>query len=107
MKNAILKCFKRFDTLPFLFVGSGSSIRYLGLENWEDLLRKFAKVTSESEYAYDMYLQRAKAIGFKEGILPKVAELIENDFNAKWFTDDRFKDSRDLYKDDIRKSTSP
>ncbi|MDA8212311.1 MAG: SIR2 family protein [Clostridia bacterium] len=107
MKSAILKCLKKFDTQPFLFVGSGLSIRYLGLENWEGLLRKFARAANNNEYAYELYLQQAKVAGYKEGVLPKVAELIENDFNQRWFQDDEFKESRNLYKEDIKKLTSP
>lgn len=90
MKNNILKCLRKFNTLPFLFIGSGVSIRYIGLENWEGLLRKFANLTQDNEYAYEMYLQRARAQEYKEGVLPKVAELIENEFNKVWFVDTKF-----------------
>lgn len=108
MKNEILKYLKKFDTLPFLFVGSGLSIRYLGLENWQGLLRKFAQTVNNNEFAYEQYLQQAKIVGHKEGLLlPKVAELIEKDFNQRWFTDVEFKESRELFKEDIKKLTSP
>jgi len=107
MKNAILKCLKRYDTLPFLFIGSGFSIRYLGLENWEGLLRKFAKMANPNEYAFEQYLQQAKVSGNKEGLYPKVAELIEKDFFNVWFTSDEYQESRDLFHDDIKRHTSP
>jgi hypothetical protein len=107
MKNTILKCLKRYDTLPFLFIGSGFSIRYLGLENWEGLLRKFAQMANHNEYAFEQYLQQAKLLGHKEGLYPKVAELIEKDFFNVWFTSDEYKESRDLYQEEIKKHTSP
>jgi hypothetical protein len=81
MKSAILKRLKKTDHLPMLFIGSGLSIRYLGLENWEGLLRKFAHIAADNEFAYEIYQQQAKATECKEGLLPKVAELIEHDFN--------------------------
>lgn len=107
MKNTILKCLKRFDTLPFLFVGSGLSIRYLGLENWEGLLRKFARLANKSGYAYEQYLQQAKVAGYKEGLLPKVAELIEQDFFQVWYNSDEYKESRKKYQEAIQRHTSP
>jgi hypothetical protein len=107
MKNEILKCLRRIDTLPFLFVGSGLSIRYLGLENWEGLLRNFAKLANKSEFAYEQYLQQAKATECKEGLLPKVAELIEQDFFQVWYNADEYRGNRERYQDAIQKHTSP
>ena len=107
MKNQILKLLKQFDTLPFIFVGSGLSIRYLGLENWEGLLRKYASIASNQEFGYELYYQRAQKIGYKEGVMPKVSELIEDDFNEKWFSDDLFRESREIFKDQISKNISP
>ena len=40
---------EQFHTAPFLFVGSGLPRRYLGLEDWEGLLRRFANL-SERPY---------------------------------------------------------
>jgi hypothetical protein len=107
MKNAILKRLKKTDHLPMLFVGSGMSIRYLGLDNWKELLRRFARMATDSEYAYEMYEQQAKGLECKEGLLPKVAELIERDFNQRWFKDERFRESREQSTDEIGRSISP
>ena len=107
MKNAILRRLKKTDHLPMLFIGSGMSIRYLGLENWEGLLRKFARLATDSEYAFEMYLQQAKGLDCKEGLLPKVAELIEHDFNMRWFKDDLFRENREKSADEVSRSVSP
>lgn len=107
MKHAILKRLKRTDHLPMLFIGSGMSIRYLGLENWKELLRKFARLATDNPYAYELYEQQAKGLDHKDGLLPKVAELIERDFNLRWFTDDRFKESREQSAKEISRSVSP
>ena len=37
MENRILEFIGHYNTAPFLFVGSGFSRRYLGLEDWEGL----------------------------------------------------------------------
>ncbi len=107
MKHAILKRLKRTDHLPMLFIGSGMSIRYLGLENWEGLLRKFALLATDNDYAYEMYVQQAKGLECKDGLLPKVAELIERDFNLRWFKDDQFKENREQSTDEMSRSVSP
>ncbi len=107
MKSAILKRLTKNDHLPLLFVGSGLSIRYLGLENWEGLLRKFARIAKDDEYAYEIYVQQAKAFDCKEGLLPKVAELIEHDFNLLWFKDPQFQESREQSADELRRGVSP
>ena len=107
MKNAILRLLKKTDHLPMLFVGSGMSIRYLGLENWKGLLRKFARLATDNDYAYEMYEQQAKGLECKDGLLPKVAELIERDFNVRWFRDEQFRESREQSADEISRSVSP
>lgn len=54
-----------------------------------------------------MYLQQAKKENIKEGTLPKVAELIERDFNYKWFQDEKFESSRTEYRKEIQQGVSP
>ena len=75
----------RFSTVPFLFVGSGLSRRYLNTPDWKGLLEHFAGLISNDPFAYSSYVSRANAEGFTEGLLPKVAELIQRDFDEKWF----------------------
>lgn len=107
MKSQILNLLKNNQTLPFLFVGSGLSRRYLGLENWEDLLKRFADMLNEGEYTYKIYRQQAESQVQWEGLLPKVAELIENDFNPFWYRDIRFDESRQRNKTLIEQNVSP
>lgn len=76
-----------FSTIPFLFVGSGMSRRYLNLPDWKGLLKHFAEVISEDEFAYDAYVNKAKTMECKAGLMPKAAELIQQDFDDKWFKD--------------------
>ena len=71
----------KFNTMPFLFIGSGMSRRYLNLPDWKGLLKYFAESISNDEFAYDSYENRAKTMECKLGIMPKVAELIQQDFD--------------------------
>lgn len=63
--------------LPFLFVGSGLSLRYLGLPNWEGLLRKFAEMAG---LEFDFLLAT-----HTEGKLEEVATSIGERFTELWF----------------------
>ena len=71
----------RFSTTPFLFVGSGLTRRYLNLPDWKGLLRHFAERIRNDEFAYSSYENLAKGMECKAGILPKVAELIQKDYD--------------------------
>lgn len=78
---------QRFSATPILFVGSGMSRRYLNLPDWKGLLERLAKIVNDDEFTYSSYESRAKSIELKAGLMPKVAELIQNDFDEKWFAD--------------------
>lgn len=75
----------RFNTVPFVFVGSGLSRRYLNTPDWKGLLEHFARLISDDPFVFNAYISRANAEGFTDGQLPKVAELIQRDFDKKWF----------------------
>ncbi|BDR70901.1 hypothetical protein K144313037_23130 [Clostridium tetani] len=107
MEEKILKILKQHNTVPILFVGAGLSRRYLELENWEGLLKMLATKNIDSDYAFNMYIQKAKNEGFDIGLYQKIAELIGRDLSEKWYVDDRFNDIRVKYNDDIMKGTAP
>ena len=76
-----------FNTTPFLFVGSGITRRYLNLPDWRGLLSHFASLTSDNEFAYSAYENLAARFNNPVGLMPKVADLIQTDFNKRWFED--------------------
>lgn len=87
-----------FRSAPFLFVGSGMSRRYLGLETWAGLLEKFAASTSRP---YPYYVSSAN------GQLPAVAALIADAFHGVWWDNDSYKESRNRYSDQATYRSSP
>lgn len=89
---------KTFNTAPFLFIGSGISRRYLGLEDWEGLLRRFAEPTGKPYAQY-----RADADGYFPGIASRIAE----DFGPVWWADDAYAESRDAFEEDATRRDSP
>ncbi len=76
----------KFNTTPFLFVGSGMTRRYYNLPDWNGLLKHFAEMITPDEFAYNAYISKARSMHCSEGLLPKVAELIQKDFDDKWFS---------------------
>lgn len=77
----------RFNTTPFLFIGSGITRRYLNLPDWKALLEHFAKVIDNDDFIYSAYENKAKVLDCKAGILPKIAELIQVDYDERWYRD--------------------
>ena len=75
----------KFNTTPFLFVGSGMTRRYYGLPDWKGLLEYFALEIKDDPFSYSVYENRAKTLSCPVGLLPKVAELIQRDYDEKWF----------------------
>lgn len=89
MKEAIEALIKNRGGSPFLFVGSGFSRRYLGLEDWGALLRRFSDGIGD----FDYYLASA------DGSYPKAASLLAEAFHDVWWKDERFENSRQIFKD--------
>ena len=75
----------RFNTTPFLFVGSGITRRYYNLPNWKDLLKHFAEEISKDRFAYRSYESRAEELETPNGLLPMVASLIQRDYETEWY----------------------
>ena len=81
---------RRFSSAPFLFVGAGMSKRYLGLDSWESLLRRYAAAAGRD---YEYYSSTAA------GDYPRIASLIAEDLHEKWWADDDYAESRERFKD--------
>ena len=66
-KESLNQHFKKFEASPMLFIGSGMSRRYLGVESWEQLLQKFCSLIGENAL-------RLKTNS--SGDLPRYAQLL-------------------------------
>ncbi len=88
IEQKLFEIFKSRTAGPFLFLGSGFSRRYLGLENWGGFLSKFCLAGKPFEY----YLSAAN------GSYPKVATLLAKDFNEYWWTAAEYASSVERFK---------
>lgn len=96
-RDNLLNHFQRFSSAPFLFIGSGLPRRYLGLGDWEHLLRHFAGVAGGD---FDYYVASAN------GDPPAIATLIARDLHPRWWKEDNFSESRELFKGKVRTEES-
>lgn len=102
----ILDIVKRFNTTPFLFVGSGLTRRYYGLPNWIGLLSHFAKKLRADDFAFQYYESLASSAPEDEK-LPYIATLIEQDFNKAWFSDSSIRSGDEKTNSAIMNHVSP
>jgi hypothetical protein len=85
--ESLTKTLQGSGSAPFLFVGSGFSRRYIGLETWSDLLARFCQNIKD----YGLYLSNA------DGNLPRTASHIASDFNPMWWTHADYEASKKDY----------
>ncbi|MDA0524266.1 SIR2 family protein [Methanococcoides alaskense] len=84
IKDTLVAHFQQISSSPFLFVGSGFSRRYIGLEKWDELLKSFCKGLKPYEY----YVSKS------DGSLESTATLISEDFNDLWWESPEYERSR-------------
>lgn len=96
IEQTLIEIFKSKGAGPFLFVGSGFSRRYLGLEDWKGLLSKFCVMGKPFEF----YLAGA------DGDYPTAAKLIAQEFNTYWWTAAEYADSVSINSSKVADSTT-
>ncbi len=96
IKGVLTEIFKTRPAGPFLFVGSGLSRRYLGLEDWKGMLARFSVTGRPFEY----YLAHAN------GDYPLAATRLAEDFNEHWWAADEYKPSVERFKSRVVDSSS-
>ncbi|MEZ9489084.1 SIR2 family protein [Vibrio breoganii] len=97
-KQKLVKHFNQFEASPILFVGSGLSRRYMGINCWEGLLKQFTEVIGESHVKL-----RTKA----NGDLPQYAQLLASAYAEKWWDTEEAKQLVDQHEDLFIDEQSP
>lgn len=62
MKMKLKNIVSKFNTTPFLFIGSGLTRRYYNLPNWESLLKHFAYEINNDEFSYSYFKNMAEKL---------------------------------------------
>jgi len=96
IKDDLVEHFAGASSAPFLFLGSGSHRRYLGVEDWGSLLGRF----SDGLMPYEYYLTSA------DSVLPRVASKLAADFHDYWWSAEAYKESREKNKSKAKDATS-
>lgn len=76
--------------LPYLFIGSGFSRRYVGLEKWSELISLFANKVGENF----LFL-----LSSQNGNIPKATSILSQKFTDQWFHDTNTSNKQVIYKD--------
>lgn len=109
MIKAIEDVLKQSESLPFLFIGSGISRRYLDMPDWEGLLKLLSEFISKN--SYQKYLNKADyslpSNYTYNDKMSTIADYIQMDINNIWYDRNEFKKTRDLYAEEISKGISP
>jgi hypothetical protein len=87
-QSQLTSLLKSHDALPYLFIGSGLSRRYLDLPDWRGLLSHFSELI-DGNFAY--------LFSSANGDLPRVASLLAKEFHDHWWRDAEFSEQRELY----------
>lgn len=97
IQNRLSEILKKNGHGPFLFLGSGVSRRYLGLEKWDELLRHFCADIKEFEY----YLSSSNSD------LTETASLMAEDYREFWWSSPSKEEERNKLKHKAISKSSP
>ena len=112
MKNIeqeISAVFDHLKELPYLFIGSGMSMRYYNLPTWENLLRALVRrMHPDNQLAYEAY-RAAVQVQVAKGPapLPAIASRIEADFIALWSSNAQFARELEPFASLLKDGVSP
>jgi len=112
MKNIeqeISAVFDHFKELPYLFIGSGMSMRYYNLPTWENLLRALARrVHPDNPLAYEAYRAAVQVqVAMGHAPLPAIASRIEADFVGLWSSNTQFAHELEPFAPLLKAGVSP
>lgn len=96
-----------FNTIPFLFVGSGITRRYYNLPDWKGLLTEFASRVNSDRFTYRAYESKAQQLGSPQGVMPKIATLIQQDFDTKWYNTPTMRTNESFVLNAVERGCSP
>lgn len=91
---------KKFNSAPYLFIGSGLSSRYINTLGWASLLTEICK---ELELPYNFHYYNSKA----NNDLTVVATLMAEDLFENWWKDEKFKESRENFQEFVKDKEAP
>ena len=82
VRDTVLRLLTEANRVPFLFVGSGISRRYMGSEDWDGLLKWVCESVGAPMSPYFQYKLEAgsEGDGRKNTVYPRIATLMERDF---------------------------
>ena len=86
------------NSLPFLFIGSGFSKRYLNLPSWEELLISMSNLVSSDKYYYakiekQVEKKYSKSKHYNE-YMTAICDIISDDLVNLWYESEDFELSR-------------
>lgn len=109
MKEKMKEIVSNFNQLPYLFVGTGFSMRYANAFSWKELLFSIWQIVENSDKrAFDKSIQRIeyelKDVSkyenselSKYSVFPKLAAELQNKFNNLYFNNEDFE--KDVFSD--------
>lgn len=98
LKNELGELLNKSKSAPILFIGSGLSRRYLGLEDWNGLLKKFCDGLPKKFNQYSSMAQGNSA---------QTASLMSKDYFDYWWSNDKFVNNREKFEEQINKVDYP